>query len=433
MPKHNNQLLQAMISPTAIGTVVYSLKIIGSYIFRTHISPRLYSYVTIHSTESEYFEAVLDFIQANKLLKANHFVACRRPNTGDNYDDDEFLVANVHYRPAADSSDTTVSTVLYKGRTVYISRKTGDILTVGYERTMIKLETLSLSVLGTDSTVLKTMISEAIERVNDIKTGNMRILMQTGCNDRWAVVLCRKPRSLGSVVLDKTISQDTIDDARTFLRSGQWYQDMGIPHRRGYLFHGPAGCGKTSFCQVLASALGFDICMLSLSDRFMTDNILANGLRNAPLRSIVLLEDVDAVFTQRENTEETRSNRVTFSGLLNAIDGVVSQEGRIFVMTTNHIDKLDPALVRPGRCDVKIMIGNASREQMAAMFLRFFPGCDEEAGIFASSIPAGTVSLAQIQCHLVGHRHSPVKEAATTTAESINCTLLLTNLGNGCC
>jgi chaperone BCS1 len=445
----HNQLLQAMIIPTAIGTAMYSLKTVVSYIFRTHISPRLYSYITIHSAESDYFEAVLDFIQANKLLKANHFVACR-PKIGggetgggdDESSSSSSLISNVHYRPA-DSGDTV--SMLYKGRTIYISRKAGETLTVGYERAMIRLETLSLSVLGTDSSILKTMISDAIERVNNIKTENTRIFVQFGCYDRWTVVLSKKPRSPESVLLDKTISQGIIDDARNFIRSGQWYEDMGIPHRRGYLLHGPPGCGKTSFCQVLASALGYDICILSLSDRFTTDNTLANGLRNAPLRSIVLLEDVDAVFTQSREKKtggvvdaaavSSPSSSLTFSGLLNAIDGVVSQEGRILVMTTNHIEKLDPALIRPGRCDVKVMFDNASSEQIVAMFLRFFPGCDKEDAVeFASTIitpttttttnvpttttTVGKVSMAQIQCHLVSHRHS-AREAIETASESM--------------
>ena len=64
------------------------------------------------------------------------------------------------------------------------------------------------------------------------------------------------------------------------------------------------------------------------------------------------MEDVDAIFIER--TGAHKGEGVSFSGLLNAIDGVAAQEGRIFFMTTNHIDKLDPALVRPGRCDVKV-------------------------------------------------------------------------------
>ena len=231
----------------------------------------------------------------------------------------------------------------------------------------------------------------------------------------FSQVLSKKPRALDSVVLDHDLSEDLIQDARQFLASGQWYADLGIPYRRGYLLHGPPGCGKTSFCQVLAGALRLDVCMLTLSNKGMTDNGLAALMRDAPRRSVVILEDVDAVFTHRELQRSAGdAGTVTFSGLLNAIDGVASQEGRIFMMTTNHIERLDPALIRPGRCDVKVMVCNASREQMVSMFLRFFPGREDEARRFAGRLPPGELSMAQIQGHLLEHKGSPEGAAEST-------------------
>ena len=110
---------------------------------------------------------------------------------------------------------------------------------------------------------------------------------------------------------------------------------------------------------------------------------------------------------ERGITDEARegrsseSSRVSFSGLLNAIDGVASQEGRIFFMTTNHIEKLDPALIRPGRCDVKLELKKASKQQMEMMFLRFFPGEDELAAEFASRLPSNELSMATLQGHFL--------------------------------
>lgn len=93
-------------------------------------------------------------------------------------------------------------------------------------------------------------------------------------------------------------------------------------------------------------------------------------LNSAPKKSIILIEDVDAIFTERKNTEKT--NALTFSGFLNAIDGVRSQQGRIIIMTTNFKDKLDPALLRPGRTDEMYEINYASRYQIEKMCLRFY-------------------------------------------------------------
>ena len=78
----------------------------------------------------------------------------------------------------------------------------------------------------------------------------------------------------------------------------------GIPYRRGYLLHGPPGSGKSSFIQALAGSLNYDICLLNLSERGLADDKLIHLLSNAPERSIVLIEDIDAAFNKRVQTTE---------------------------------------------------------------------------------------------------------------------------------
>jgi chaperone BCS1 len=94
--------------------------------------------------------------------------------------------------------------------------------------------------------------------------------------------------------------------------------------------------------------------------------------------------------------------------VLNALDGVAAQEGRLVFMTTNHRERLDPALIRPGRCDVHVFIGNASHAQIAGMVRRFFPKLDHHlARTLAERVPDETLSMAQIQEYLVRHRDDP--------------------------
>ncbi|KAG6876014.1 hypothetical protein C0992_001369 [Termitomyces sp. T32_za158] len=152
----------------------------------------------------------------------------------------------------------------------------------------------------------------------------------------------------------------------------------GIPYRRGYLLHGPPGSGKTSFIQALAASLSYDICLLNLSERGLSDDKLNHLLSNAPERSFVLIEDIDAVFNKRvQTTEDGYQSSVTFSGFLNALDGVASGEERIIFMTTNHIKKLDPALIRPGRVDVSELIDDASAAQARILFTLFYGGGED--------------------------------------------------------
>ena len=224
----------------------------------------------------------------------------------------------------------------------------------------------------------------------------------------------KQRRPVSSVVLDTGVSDNIVSDVREFMDSQDWYKDRGIPYRRGYLLHGPPGCGKTSFITALAGELEYSICVLNLSDRSMSDDRLMHRLADAPENSIILLEDVDAAFISREDSKATEEafkglNRLTFSGLLNAIDGVTSTEGRILFMTTNYVERLDPALVRPGRVDLMKYIGYCSQQQLKDMFKRFYPNeSDLRAELFADNVVelGVEVSAAQMQGYFMWFKNS---------------------------
>ena len=190
----------------------------------------------------------------------------------------------------------------------------------------------------------------------------------------------RKKRPLESVVLDQGVKERIVGDVQDFLRSGKWYYDRGIPYRRGYLLHGPPGSGKSSFIQALAGELDYNIAILNLSERGMTDDRLSYLLTVIPQRTLVLLEDADAAFTTRRTQTDAHGYQganVTFSGLLNALDGVASAEERVLFLTTNHIERLDSALVRPGRVDMTVRLGEVTRWQTEMLWDRFYGELDE--------------------------------------------------------
>ncbi len=111
----------------------------------------------------------------------------------------------------------------------------------------------------------------------------------------------------------------------------------------------------------------------------MTDDRLSYLLTIVPQRTLVLLEDADAAFSTRRSQTDSHGYQganVTFSGLLNALDGVASAEERMVFLTTNYIERLDPALVRPGRVDMTVRLGEVTRWQTQGLWDRFYGELD---------------------------------------------------------
>lgn len=331
----------------------------------------------------------------------------------------------------------------YKGRTIWLRRWTQEATTRGYDKVITVPERVSLSYWGRNRDLAVDFVRMALKRLDQSDNNLTSIFTVHRWGYWWEKASQVKPRSIDSVILDRNLTAELLEDARKFFASEQEYRRLGIPWRRGYLLHGPPGCGKTSIVTALAGELGLSICVLALAGRNMDDETLRERVSDAPAKSILLLEDVDAVFSQRELQARAsgadQGQHISFSGLLNAIDGVASQEGRLLFMSTNHIDKLDEALYRPGRCDVVKELQYASSDQIRAMFRWFYSTPVEDAGSIRTSgdtrcgaerdkplmpphpsplrrqlsnefrlaVPEGKLSMAALQGHLMLYRDNP--------------------------
>lgn len=364
---------------------------------------------------------------------------------------------------------------VHKRRIFFIKRTSGDGHTY-YGNRYKRTEVLNISCFGRSNQPIKDLIEE-VYQVNKDKERTMTIIRRPftgGYSSRlsWSRLTAKPRRALDTVILDPSQKAAILKDVEEYMDEAtqNFYGDHGIPYRRGYLFYGPPGCGKTSFCLALASKFNLDVYVLTLLDHELQDSDLMSLMNQLPSPSLLLLEDIDTAGLSRKkpfadtgaaglsrmlggkkgrrggasmpegaivsataaadpaldsDDEDTnkQATRVSLSGLLNAIDGVAAPEGHILIMTTNKVHELDDALVRAGRISVKVAFTNASAQQAEEIFLRMYVGVppssfsvklqEQDAEVndlakqFASQIPEGDFSPADLQDYLLIHKKDP--------------------------
>jgi len=294
----------------------------------------------------------------------------------------------------------------YRGRLMWMQRDIAMNLQV--------VETIRLGALFTTRRLMEELLEGVLRHAGARRANRLTLYTVDRWGDEWRQADSKPRRALDSVVLDEGVARLLHDDIHEFFSRREWYAQMGIPWRRGYLLYGPPGTGKTSAAFALAGELRLKLCALSLTNPKLTDNVMADLLQRTPARSLILIEDIDAFFNARE--KQDGRIQISFSGLLNALDGVGAQEGRIVVLTTNHRERLDAALIRPGRIDLEIELGNATASQLSGLLARFYPEAAERVARLVADYPPKTLSPAQIQQILIAADSLDEAETALRSA-----------------
>nr|KYP33267.1 hypothetical protein KK1_045895 [Cajanus cajan] len=249
--------------------------------------------------------------------------------------------------------------------------------------------------------VLETYLPFILAKAKEVKQNTKALKIFTmdyqsmfgNPNDVWLGANLDHPATFHTLAMETALKDFVLRDLERFVRRRDYYRTVGKAWKRGYLLYGPPGTGKSSLIAAMANYLRFDVYDLELTD-LQCNSELRRLLITMANRSILVVEDIDCTVefrdrrTARPTTGDSDNDRqVTLSGLLNFIDGLWSSCGdeRIIVFTTNHKEKLDPALLRPGRMDVHIHMSYCTPcgfRQLASNYLRIkehslFPQIEE--------------------------------------------------------
>lgn len=299
---------------------------------------------------------------------------------------------------------------LWRGRPVWLnwSDEEGKVGGGGFDLSQLTTrEKLTIRILGRDRSVIKTLLSEAEALLKEEAHDKVEVYIRRGSwSTEWRLER-REPRGLDTVFLPAQ-AMDLKADMERFLQQREWYYKHGIPYRRGYLFYGPPGNGKSSAVYAMASELRIPLYVLNLG-AISNDAALEQAVHTIDVGKpgILLIEDIDTAIPDREQDKQKKS--FSLGTLLNVMDGVVARENLLLIVTTNHIGNMDPAMLRPGRIDRMIEFGNAGTPQIHAAIRLFLPDADPDAvqrALFPEDQP---VSMARVQEALLQQSESLTK------------------------
>jgi chaperone BCS1 len=271
-------------------------------------------------------------------------------------------------------------------------------------RSQRRIESLTFRTIGRNQAVLKCFVDEIVA-CHHRKAGVASYLYVF--DEGWNYVQAYSPRSLDSVILKPGEKEHLMQDMERFRASRARYGRLGVPYHRGYLLYGPPGTGKTSLVSALGAKFGMSIYVVNLTE--FNDRSLKTAMNDVPENSVILFEDIDCMKAGNRRpdsnewkqassiaagkTDPAAGHAVTLSGLLNVLDGFHAPENVVYVMTTNKVEALDPALLRPGRIDYRLFMGEAVESQRIELYRRFFPEATEvEARDFAQAYCAETMA-----------------------------------------
>lgn len=264
------------------------------------------------------------------------------------------------------------------------------MITLNQKETHANMERdqIDITVVGRSAKIYDNIFKE----IRDTKPQENQLVVNKYDGDYWERAQTQRKRSLNTIFLNKGVKEEVLQFLDNFQSLENWYIQRGLSYQTGIIFYGPPGCGKTSLVKALASHYGTSLYILPTS----LLGKISKAVMELPERSVLLIEDLDTDdATRKRNVIKPRDKKgrkkddedppfvftwSNLSDILNTIDGIVTNHGRIMIATTNHIDKLDDAILRSGRFDLKVKLDYADSYVARQFMHNFFPGQTLPAG-----------------------------------------------------
>lgn len=253
---------------------------------------------------------------------------------------------------------------------------------------------LRVYIFHEDKKLIQAFLEDVFNYIYEVEEKGKVKLYVSKCNQycsAWETFNTVSVQSLNNIFIDKKLKENITEYLDNFISSKEKYHKYGRNHKTNLLLTGIPGSGKTSLCKALAMKYGYSIYIMNFN-KSMTDAYLIDLISDVKDNSIILYEDIDSYFTERT----AHDVNVSFSCLINILDGTLSKgSGIINIITTNFPDKLDSALLRPGRIDKIINFDYPKKEEVKNAFVSLI-GSDENFEPFYSNISKMKISMATI-------------------------------------
>ena len=373
-----NQVIAGAVSLWGLGVMSYIARNVPTRLMEM-ARKQLTTKLTMYNTHEAYFH-FMQWLEANGYLKNVRSVKIDNGRWGD----------SSAMRSLGYGSHFFVSGL----RPMWIELDSVEATNSSMER-----DKMTLTMLGRSH----RLFNGIFEQIRDTAALTNKISMYKWVG-WWQKAQDQHRRTLDSVFMDKRKKDAIVDHVVRFRESEDWYVSRGLSYQTGILLHGKPGTGKTSLIKAIASHFGMSVYILSASK--LAD--IEEAMISLPDGSMIVIEDIDteASTSKREDGDSPKKKEdkktCNLGDILNSIDGLVSCHGRILVATTNHISKLSEALIRDGRFDLKVELGDVDGDIASQFFSAYYP----DSTVDVPNPPKG-LSPASMQNMILRHADDP--------------------------